>query len=83
MGFSGGSVVKNLPANAEDMGSILGQEDPTCCRATKPMATTTEPVVYSGKYRAHVPQLRKPLHPREHALQEEKPLDWEALTPHE
>ena len=30
MGFPGGSVVKNLPANARDMGSIqcLGQEDP-------------------------------------------------------
>ena len=27
MGFPGGSVVKNLPANAEDWGSILGQED--------------------------------------------------------
>ena len=24
MGFPGGSVVKNLPANAEDMGSIPG-----------------------------------------------------------
>ena len=24
MGFSGGSVVKNLPANARDMGSTLG-----------------------------------------------------------
>ena len=30
VGFPGGSVVKNLPANARDMGSIqcLGQEDP-------------------------------------------------------
>ena len=27
-GFPGDSVVKNLPANAGDMGSILGQEDP-------------------------------------------------------
>ena len=27
LGFPGGSVVKNLPANAEDTGS-LGQEDP-------------------------------------------------------
>ena len=26
-GFPGGSVVKNLPANAGDAGSILGQED--------------------------------------------------------
>ena len=27
-GFPGGSVVKNLPANAGDTGSILGQENP-------------------------------------------------------
>ena len=35
--------VKNLPANAGDMGSISGQEDPTCCRATNLCATTIEP----------------------------------------
>ena len=28
LGFPGGSVVKNLPANAGDAGSILGQADP-------------------------------------------------------
>ena len=28
MGFSGGAVVKNLPANAEDQVQSLGQEDP-------------------------------------------------------
>ena len=27
MGFSGSTVVKNLPANAGDAGLILGQED--------------------------------------------------------
>ena len=27
-GFASGSVVNNLPANAGDMGSIPGQEDP-------------------------------------------------------
>ena len=27
MGFPGGSVVKNMPANAEDAGPSLGQED--------------------------------------------------------
>ena len=27
-GFPGGSLVKNLPANAGDMGSISGQKDP-------------------------------------------------------
>ena len=28
LGFFSGSVVKNQPANARDMGLILGQEDP-------------------------------------------------------
>ena len=28
MGFPGGSVVKNLPANEGDMGSALGWEEP-------------------------------------------------------
>ena len=28
MGFPGGSVVKNPPANTEDTGSTLGREDP-------------------------------------------------------
>ena len=27
-GFTGGSLIKNLPANAGDVGSILGQEVP-------------------------------------------------------
>ena len=36
MDIPGGPVVKNLPANAGDMGSIPGGEDPTCHRATKP-----------------------------------------------
>ena len=26
--FTGGSLIKNLPANAGDVGSILGQDDP-------------------------------------------------------
>ena len=40
MGFPGGAVVKNPPANAGDMGSwvrALVQEDPTCRGATKPV----------------------------------------------
>ena len=36
-GFSGGSVVKNPPANAGDTVRALVQEDPTCSRATKPV----------------------------------------------
>ena len=43
MGFPGGSVVKNPPANA-----ALIQEDPTYCRATEQLglcAITIEPVL--------------------------------------
>ena len=36
-GLPGGSVVKNLPANAEDTGLILVWEDPTRHGATKLM----------------------------------------------
>ena len=32
----------------------------------------------SRKYWAHVPKLLRPEHPRDHALQQEKPLQWEA-----
>ena len=37
LNFPGGSVVKNLPANAGDTGLISGREDPTCCGAPKSM----------------------------------------------
>ena len=39
LGFPGGSVVKNLPANAGYMGSIpgLGRLDPTCLEAAGPV----------------------------------------------
>ena len=36
--FTGGPVVKNLPANAEDTGLIPGQGGFTCQGATKPMS---------------------------------------------
>ena len=63
------------------------QEDPTCRWATKLVrhnswahtqslrAPTTKPM--SLNYWACVPQLRKPVH-RAGALQQEKPLQWEA-----
>ena len=35
--FPGNLVDKNLPASAGDTGSILGQEDPICLTATKPV----------------------------------------------
>ena len=43
----------------------LVREDPTCCRATKPMC----------------PQLLRPTHPKACAPQQEKPPQWEARTP--
>ena len=36
-GFAGGLVVKNPPANAEDMGSIPGSRRSHLCGATKPV----------------------------------------------
>ena len=64
MGFPGGTVVENLPANAGDMGSGPGPEDPTCRGATKPVchnywACVLEPT--SHNYWAHEPQLLKPM----------------------
>ena len=61
----------------------LVREDPTCCRATKPVcnnywACVLEPM--SHNYWAHVLQLLKPA-PRARALQQEKPPQWEAHTP--
>ena len=36
-GFPGGTVVKNLPANAGTQVRALVREDPTCHGATKPV----------------------------------------------
>ena len=62
----------------------LVQEDPTCRGAAKPMrhndwACALEPV--SHNYWAHVLQLLKPVCSRARALQQEKPLQWEAHAP--
>ena len=46
-GFPGGSVVRNLPANARDGFDPQSGEDPTCCRATNSRVTTIEPVLWS------------------------------------
>ena len=40
-------MVKNPPANAEDMVQSLVQKEPTCWEATKPMSPTTEPECHS------------------------------------
>ena len=47
----------------------LVQEDPTCHGATKPVG----PQLLSPHSRAHEPQLLKPVHPRVHTLQQERP----------
>ena len=36
-GFPGGPVVKDLPCNEGTVVQSLVQEDPTCCKATKPV----------------------------------------------
>ena len=50
VGFPGGTVDKNPPADAGDMGSIPGLEDSTCLGATKPVHRS---------YWAHVLQVLK------------------------
>ena len=74
-GFPGGSVVENpLPVQDTRVRSLI-QEDPTRCRAAKPMshncwAHTREPCSHSTE----------PMCPRARALQQRKPLQWEACT---
>ena len=60
--FLGGPVAGNLPANAEDTGSVPG-------RIGFHMP--------QGSW-AHVWQILKPTHPRACAPQQEKALQWEA-----
>ena len=67
-GFPGGSVVKNLSANAGDTGLIPVAEDPSYCRATKP-----QPQLSSLCSRVLRPQLLKPSCPRACAPQEKLP----------
>ena len=63
--LSGGPVVKNFPANAENMDWILGPgEIPHAMEQLCPWATTTE---------ASVPRACVP--------QRERPPQWEAHTP--
>ena len=56
-----------------DMGSRPGPEWFHMPQATESM---------SNNYWAHAPQLLKPEHPWACALQQEKPLQWEAHAPH-
>ena len=67
-----GAVVKNLPAMKGTRVQSLVREDPKCCGATKPVrhnywACALEPVSHN-EARA----------PTAHALQQDKPPQWEA-----
>ena len=68
-GFPGGSVVKNLPASAGDMGSILCPGKSHLPSSNQPHA----PQLLSSRSRAHTPQLLKPAHPKVCAPQREQP----------
>ena len=60
----------------------LVREDPTSCRVTEPVSRNywaCAPGSGSHNYWAHTWQLLKPMHPRACALQQEGPLQEEAL----
>ena len=83
-GFPGGAVVKNPPANAGDTDSSPGPGRSHMPRSNEARA----PQLLSLRSRAHKPQLlslrattnEAPV-PRASALQQEKPLQWEARVP--
>ena len=81
-GFTGLSVVKNLPANAGDMSFIPGQEDHTCHGETIEQLTIGDhaPQLLSLCSRTQELQLLKPVHPRAHVPQQRKPPEKEAQT---
>ena len=78
-GFPIGSMVKNLPVTAGDMGSIpdLGASH----MQLSPYTTTTEPVLYSLGATATEPTCHNCVHSRSCAPHQEKPLQWEAHAP--
>ena len=84
MGFPGGAVVENLPANAGNTGSSPGPGRFHMTRSNEAHA----PQQLSLGSRAHEPQLLSPwattteaCSPRASAPQQEKPPQWEARTP--
>ena len=81
-GSPGGSVVKNLPANAKDTGLIPGPG-----RSHMPQSNEAHTQLLSLCSRAWEPQILRPpaiateaCVPKAHTLQQEKPLQWEART---
>ena len=90
-GFPGGTVVKNPPANAGDMGSSPGpgRSHMLCtCSARSQSNEACAPQLLSLRSRAHKPQLlslcattTEACVPRAHAPQQEKPPRWEDRAP--
>ena len=84
LGFPGGSVVKNVAANAGETGSIPGwgrshMRWNTTTQEQQLLECALEPGSHS--YWAHVLQLLKPERPKDHTPQQEKPWQWEAHAP--
>ena len=84
MNFSGGTVVKNPPASAGDMGSSPGLGGSHMPQSNKACA----PQLLSLHSRTREPQLLSlcatttgARAPRARALQQKKPLQWEARAP--
>ena len=75
--FPSGSGVKNLPANAGDMGLIPIQEDPTCQGAAKPMHHNYWACALGPGSR----NCLRPMCPRAGTPRQEKPLWPEARGP--
>ena len=69
-------MVKNLPANAGDVGLSLIGEDFTCLGATNPVRHS-----YWVCARAHEPQPLKPSCHETHVPQKEKTMKSKALPP--
>ena len=71
----GGPVVKNLPANAQDMGS-----NPALGRFQMPQGSYANgPQLLSLRSSAQVLQLLKPVRSTAHTLQQKKPLQIRSL----
>ena len=80
-GCSGGSWLRIQLPMPETWVQFLIWEDPTCCRATKPMSHNywTCALEHGNHNRwAHMPHLLKPAWPRACVQQQEKPLQCEA-----
>ena len=77
------AVITNPPANAGDTGLIPDLRDPTCHGTIKPVChnycvCALEPGGHN--YWAYMSQLLKAMHPKACTPQQEKTLQWEALT---